>query len=440
MASLPFTLYSAAWRAAPMFLKKNPRLREGWDERVLKTPLPSAHLWVQAASVGEAFLAEELLKALAALDDSLTAPLPEPLTVLLTTNTSQGRDVLEKLAPALSGPSLTISTAYFPLDAPRLMRKAVAQVRPLTAVLLESEIWPGFLNACAEQNVSTLLVNGRMSERSRARYLKLPKFFRSLAPDRVLAMSPEDAGRFGAVFGTDRVGVMQNIKFDRIPGPDHAEKDNPLAPLLPPNAPLVVFGSVREQEEDQVLDIVSGLLQRRPETVIGLFPRHMHRLDAWKTLLSDKNIPWSLRSETTGPATAGSVIVWDTFGEMGHAFGLARAAFIGGSLAPLGGQNFLEPLAKGLRPVMGPHWTNFAWVGKEIADSGLARQVPDAAAVLDALADDLEHEPDRTGTRAAFEAYVAPRRGGAETAARLVAETLKNAYNAGHPDNQHGAP
>ena len=442
VASFPFCLYSAAWRAAPFFLKRNQRLRVGWDERVLKTPLPRAHLWVQAASVGEAFLAETLLNALSGLikpgDLGKETP-PRPLTVLLTTNTAQGRELLARIASDLSGPGLTIHTAYFPLDGPWLMRRAVAQVMPRTAVLLESEIWPGFLTACRRAGTPTLLVNGRMSEKSRKRYGKLPGFFRGLAPDRILAMSPEDADRFGQVFGPDRVAVMQNIKFDRIPdtGPERTEdRGNPPAGLLPPDAPLAVFGSVREREEPAVLGILAGLLEQRPDAVIGLFPRHMHRLDAWRTALAGRGLPFVLRSETQGPATPGSVVLWDVFGEMGHAYALARTAFVGGSLEKLGGQNFLEPLAQGLGPIIGPHWANFAWVGREIVDAGLVRQVQGPDQVLNLLLDDLGKEPDRAATRTAFQAYVAPRRGGADQAAALVAETLKKAYNAGHPQTK----
>ncbi|MGE4553629.1 MAG: 3-deoxy-D-manno-octulosonic acid transferase [Desulfovibrionaceae bacterium] len=440
----PLLIYGLAWRLALPILKRSARLREGWAQRTGREPLPGpAHLWIQAASVGEAYLAAEIL---ARLDN----PLPEPLRVLVTTNTSQGLEALQGiLARGNFRAGVVPACAYFPMDAPHIMRAALKAVRPLAAVLLESEIWPGFITACKERGCATLLVNGRMSERSADRYLKLPKFFRSVAPDRVLAMSEADAARFGRVFGPERVGRMHNIKFDRIPPPAPAGRDagtaapaapdpvaDPVAALLPPDAPLVVFGSVREDEELHVLNVIAQLLRAEPRAVAALFPRHAHRQEAWEKLLAGRDIPFLLRSrcqgQSQGGTTApGSVLLWDTFGELGRAYALARAAFVGGSLAPLGGQNFLEPLAAGLRPVIGPHWANFAWVGRDIVRAGLVTEAKDADAVLAALLAGLRAEPDPDGrarTRAAFEAFTAPRRGGALAVCTLVAETLRNGY------------
>ncbi|MDD4952477.1 MAG: glycosyltransferase N-terminal domain-containing protein [Desulfovibrionaceae bacterium] len=414
-----FGLYGLAWRAALPLLRRNQGLREGWAQRVVSQSPRRAEVWIQAASAGEALLAGEILDRLARDPD-------KALSVLMTSNTKQGLDILEDAAKR--NPGLSAQAAYFPFDAPRLMDRALDRVRPRAAVLLEGELWPAFIRACRRAGTRVLVANARMTSKSLARYLAWPGLTRRLAPDEVLAVSEQDARRYAALFGRDRVEVMPNIKFDRVaakgPGPG---KDNPLAGLVGPKARFVVLGSVREEEEPEAALVVKGLMQRMPEALIGLFPRHMRRVEAWASRLKALGLAWTLRSALDGRAGPGQVILWDRFGELAPAYGLARAAFVGGSLAPLGGQNFLEPLACGVVPVIGPHWSNFAWVGREIFEQGLAREARDWTGVLDELAGLALKPPSRTDTAKAAARYVDARRGGADMVCGRIALLLDKA-------------
>lgn len=411
------SLYDLAWGPALPFLARHPRLKAGWDQRVLRSGVPApADVWIQAASAGEAYLAREIVTRLHPNGEG-------GLGLLLTANTAQGLSILEGAA-AGTRPGVRAACAYFPLDRPRIMDRALAAVRPQVAVLLEGELWPGFLAACRRQGTYVLVANGRMTERTFRRHQTLGLAARYLRPDKVLAMSEADAARFAALFGPQRVEVMPNMKFDRL-----AEAAPPdtgrLAGLLPSGTEFVVLGSVRKEEEPLLLPVLAGLLARRPGVIVGLFPRHAERLAAWAGHLKREGLPFARRSELAGPARPGTVLLWDAFGELGAAYGLAQAAFVGGSLAPLGGQNFLEPLTGGLVPVIGPSWSNFAWVGGEILDEGLVRQVPDGETLLATLLATLDRPTDREVVRAGALAYVARRTGGSETVCRHIADRLK---------------
>ena len=426
-------LYGLAWRALLPGLKRNERLAEGWAERTLRsgTP-PRADLVLHAASGGEAYLAWELLGNLPRFLPQLMPENAAPLRVLATTFTSQGLGVLARAKDDLA-PGLTLLPAYFPFDLPGPMRRFLDAVQPRAVVLLETELWPGLMAACRERGVPVLVLNGRMTAKSLRGYGWMPWLWRALAPELVLAVSGEDAARFGQVFGpprgTARVGLMPNIKFDRLhfdaePTAGHALPE--FARLLPVASPFVILGSVRKEEEEDVLKLIQGLLKARPRAVIGLFPRHMRRVCVWERSLREAGVPFALRSDNQ-KAEPGSVLLWDEFGELSQAFSLACAAFVGGSLADLGGQNFLEPLAHGVTAVTGPSWSNFAWVGQEIFDTGLVRRRQDwqgVLAELDALAGQT---PDPAEVRARASEYASTRRGGAAAACLAVAERLKNA-------------
>ncbi len=408
-------LYDLGWRLAIPFLRRSRRLAEGYGERCLqRCARGPVDIWIQAASAGEAYLALALLEGLRRLP---------PLRILVTTQTSQGMEILGR--GVADGRYPATQNAYFPFDRPSLMQRAVSRLRPRLAVLLETELWPGHLSALKAAGSPVLIVNGRLTPRSLGRYLAWPAFWQGLAPERILAVSTADARRFAALFPASRVGVMPNIKFDRLASPPPAAALPPEAlRAVPPGAPFVVLGSVRRQEEASVARMIALVRRRRPDAVIGLFPRHMHRIEAWGKRLEGLAGPWRLRSRLDAPALPGNVILWDTFGALSAAYDRCQACFVGGSLAPLGGQNFLEPASRGVLPVIGPHWDNFAWVGREVLERGLVREVPDWRRAAEALVAILEAPPRRQDLREAARVYLRARRGGTAQACREIEAML----------------
>jgi 3-deoxy-D-manno-octulosonic-acid transferase len=193
-----------------------------------------------------------------------------------------------------------------------------------------------------------------------------------------------------------------------------------------------VLGSIRREEEPVVEKIVVDIRRRLPETIVGLFPRHMHRIKNWKNVLDRLGMPWTLRSKIKKHVPHGTVILWDTFGELPLAYELSKAAFVGGSLAPLGGQNFLEALACGVVPVIGPSWENFSWVGQEIVEQGLVRSASNWKAVADALVETIERSPSHEKVHEAFLGYINSHRGGTEQACQVIIEFLHQVRPTNH--------
>jgi 3-deoxy-D-manno-octulosonic-acid transferase len=306
------------------------------------------------------------------------------------------------------------------------MQQAVNQTRPIVTVFLEAEIWPGLLRALKNSGCRTLLINGRITAKSLKRYLRWPSIWRALRPDKILAISPVDADRFSRLFGANGIEIMPNIKFDRIvPATVSARDEHMIRAILPPGLPFVVFASIRQAEEPPVEKMLAAVMRRRPEAVVGLFPRHVQRLQFWQTRFNRTGVPWALRSTITAPVTAGSVILWDTFGELPLAYPLAAAAFVGGSLAPLGGQNFLEALVSGIVPIIGPWWENFAWVGREIVDAGLLKVAPNWQQAAALILEGLAAAPPRAEVIEKALEFVKARQGGTAQACRHIAACLR---------------
>ncbi len=426
-------LYGFVWRAARPLLRRHKRLADGFEERLVSkdwAPEAPVDLWIQAASGGEAFLARQLLAELAAPPASpIDSPaslssLPAPLRVLCTSCTRQGLDILEAARQWAQNeaPRLHVTVRVFPFDEPALMRRAIALAAPKLLALLETELWPGLLLACAETKTPVALINGRITGKSLRGYRALSPLWRIAAPGRTLAIAEADAARFAALFGPGNVGVMPNMKFDGVDADGDAASDgNPFPNVLPDGLPVLLLASVRKEEEELLAPVIAALRKDAPDAAIVVAPRHMERVDSWRQLLDGSVL---LRSAQQ-PAGPGSIVIWDSFGELRRLYARANAVFVGGSLAPLGGQNFLEAAVLGHVPVVGPHLKNFTWVGEEFFDQGLAKRVADAAALAPALLAELRGHATREEKAAKTAAYLAPHKGGARMAAALVREMLE---------------
>lgn len=392
--------YGGLWTAASPLLRRHKRLADGFEQRLVpqgwpglpqKTAESGPRVWLQAASGGEAWLAHSLLPAFNALLAPARAPGEPPATILCTSCTRQGLDVLQGLPPETG----TVSR-YFPLDKPPLMNAALEAAKPDLLTLLETELWPGLLDAAKRRGVPVIVVNGRMTQKSFTAYSLLRSFWRGIAPARVLAISSDDAERFAELFRCP-ASVMPNIKFDRTaeaaaapPPPSIRDEAG-----IPEEALLAVFASVREEEEDLLIPVIRALAGSRmagAAVAVAVAPRHMHRVDAWARKLGEAGVGFSRRSEplaATEAAREHFVCLWDSFGDLQSLYASADAAFVGGSLAPLGGQNFLEAPALGVIALVGPHIGNFLWAGDDLFTTGLAERVPDGEALAVAMREAL---------------------------------------------------
>ncbi|MDR1947188.1 MAG: 3-deoxy-D-manno-octulosonic acid transferase [Desulfovibrio sp.] len=456
-----FGLYGGLWRAAVPLLARHSRLRVDFGQRLHPEKGPAAalrniscapgqrplRLWIQAASAGEARLACALLSALERAAAAQPRFASRPLHVLACTCTRQGLDTLNG---GEESNGVRLLNAYMPLDHPDIMRAALRRAAPDAVVLLETELWPGQLRAAKQAGIPVLLLNARMSEKS-ARLYSLTRFFwRSLAPERIAAVSEDDARRFADLFGNpEKISVLPNIKFDlACPEPDRSSPC-PRAALLPAESgPVLLFASVREEEEKILLPLLKSLYDREIQgqrAVLIIAPRHMHRIVAWEEGLRAAGLPvlrLSRRKEDGSPAGR-PVFLLDSFGALQSLYGDVDAAFVGGSLAPLGGQNFLEAAGAGVTTLVGPHLDNFRWVGEDVFSAGLVRRVSNAGELRDALLAVLAERAadifrsDRVcsvaearaaaaaGKRARFRALIDPKLGGTLRAAQFVVENLQ---------------
>ncbi len=351
------------WRGS-----REPLYRSAWDERLglFEGRSEPGRVWIHAVSLGET-------RAAKALIDALRRQVPG-VRLLLTHGTATGREA----GRALLQPGDT--QVWLPYDTPGSVRRFLRRHKPAVGVLMETEIWPNLLVATHEAGVPMVLANARLSEKSMAKGRRLKSL---LGPalsglTRTLAQTEADAGRLRAS-GVQRVQVLGNLKFDMAPDPALLARGHEWRALL--QRPVVLMASSREGEEAPLLQAWAGLTLPRP--LLLIVPRHPQRFDE-VAVLAAQAMPQVRRRSTFGdapPPAALAADVWigDSLGEMPLYYALADLALLGGSFAPLGGQNLIEAAACGCPLLLGPHTFNFAAAALDAIAGGAALRVADLA-------------------------------------------------------------
>jgi 3-deoxy-D-manno-octulosonic-acid transferase len=365
--ALPFLLLRLWWRG-----RREPGYRESMSERfgLYQTDRPERVLWIHAVSVGEARAAQPLVGALGeALPDH---------RILITCTTAAGRETIKQIY----GESAL--TVFLPYDFPESAQAFLEYFRPRLAILMETEVWPNLLAQCARNAVPVVLANARLSEKSARGYRRWRSLaepaFASLAA--VCAQSAADAERLRAL-GARSVEITGNLKFDVTPDPAQLAAGARWRKEL--ERPVLLLASTREGEEAMLL----ASRPSAPRALIVVVPRHPRRFDEVAAIGDSR------RSRQPLPAPHDGIHIGDTMGEMTFYYAACDVAIIGGSFAPLGGQNLIEALAAGAPVIVGQHMYNFAEATELALQSGAAVQVADARAAMGVASELLGDEKRR---------------------------------------------
>jgi 3-deoxy-D-manno-octulosonic-acid transferase len=321
-------------------------------------------------------------------------------TLLLTTGTVTSSELFARRLPEL-GLAPRVLHRFVPLDVPAWVRRFLDHWRPDVVGFVESELWPNILAACRARGIPVMLINGRLSDRSLARWRRVPRLARQVAGGftRVQARSETDAARLRE-FGCCAVTAPGDLKLAAAPLPVDEPELLRLQTSLT-GRPVWLAASTHPGEEALVFAVHRALAAEHPGLLTIIAPRHPERGAAIAAAASD--IPVTRRARGEAPPAAGAWIV-DTLGELGLWYRLTGLAFVGRSLIPPGGgQNPLEPARLGCAIAVGPHTGNFAdhvpmlrkaggltivqdaselthWVGELLRDSKRRKAMADAAA------------------------------------------------------------
>ena len=313
-------------------------------------------LWIHAVSLGET-------RAAAILMDELRQRDPQ-VRFLLTNGTATGRAEGARL---LRDGDVQV---WQPWDTPRAVRRFLEHFKPCAGVLMETEVWPNLVAECRARSIPLVLANARMSDKTLRKTRRMARLAQPAyeALSAVWAQTEDDARRL-ALAGATVKGVYGNLKYDATPDAAQLEQGRQWRARMA--HPVVMFASSREGEEAEFL----RALPRNAGVQWLVVPRHPQRFDDVAALVAQAGLSVSRRSEWSDGPLKADVWIGDSLGEMALYYGLAHVALLGGSFAPLGGQNLIEAAACGCPVVMGPHTFNFAEAAELALEQGAAIRV-----------------------------------------------------------------
>jgi 3-deoxy-D-manno-octulosonic-acid transferase len=393
-----------AWRAI-----STGRYRRGLGAKLFgRVSVPNPHkkpvAWFHAVSVGEVNLLGTLVPA-------FRKRYPDWLVVVSSTTDSGLAEARKRFA--------VLTVIAWPFDFSWAVAAALEAVKPALVVLTESEMWPNFLAAATRRGIPVCVVNARMSPRSFARLRRFGALARRLLFSKVthFAVQEEEYAERFRQLGVpgEKIVVTGSIKYDGALKDRDTPQTRALGQLLSKRDDTLVWlaGSTHAPEESIVLDVFARLRSRFPQLRLILVPRHPDRFEEVARLVEQSGLPFARRSRIVEPlAEMRAVVLLDTLGELGAAWGLADIGFTGGSLdGQRGGQSMIEPAGYGVPCLFGPHVWNFRDAAKRLIEVGAAVMVNDATALETELVSLLLDTSRREGMGAAAQTIVRRQQG-----------------------------
>lgn len=394
-------------------------------------------IWLHCVSVGETQAARPLVRGLRErFPQSVIA-----ISTITLTGQNLAREVFKDDAAKIF---------YFPFDWRWVVRRTLKAINPDAVLVMETELWPGFLRECKDQQIPVALVNGRLSAQSFRRY-RLTKSFmaRVLSSLSLAIMQTEADGERLQALGMDanQTFVFGNMKFDAGTMPETDLLTTAFRDRFDLGAsPLILAASTHEREETLILNSfrqVSSRSETKPRLMIA--PRHPERFAEVAALLSTSGLRWVRRSATPAASDRqAQVILLDSIGELRSVYTLAAVVFVGGSIARTGGHNIVEPAAVGAPVIVGFHTYNFQSIVETFKEAGAIVQLQpmsDSATMVELgnTIFELLVNPSRAREIGALaQKLVIENRGATERTLRALDSMIVSATNASQ--NSAGAP
>ena len=399
-----FFLFITLLIAGPFLLLKK-KARAGLAQKFglipadIKKISPSLEncIWIHAVSVGEFNAVYPLVKKIK--NEYPDAPL------VISTTTATGQKIAREKASKLA------TIIYFPFDLPFALNPWLDTLKPSTVVIVETEIWPGFIQECQRRNIAILSVNARISPGSYKWYKKFRYFFGPVLTlfARIGVQNKSEQERFvGCGAREEQIEILGNIKLDGLEPESERTRTSIINKLsLTENDFVIVAGSTHEGEEEALLNLVQALSMEEEENKpikLIIAPRHPERFERAAEIVRAKGFKLARYSQEGNLNDPQTVYLLDVLGQLTSFYSIASLAFVGGTIAPVGGHSLAEPYANQVPVFCGPNIQKTRDIARELLSCQALEIGGDDDELLDIARSFYHNEPLRkeTGKRGAL--------------------------------------
>ena len=330
-------------------LSELPRIKERFGKVNLENNFQEKPIWIHAVSVGEVKVASLLVKEIKKRHPDIK--------IFLTVSTLTGSRQLKKLY------GNDLEHQYLPYDLNIFVKRFLSSVKPKCLILIETEIWPNLINNCVKQNIPIALLNGRLSEKSLKKYQRFETFFKKIFSQLslVISQSQKDSDNF-VIAGVipQKVFFDHSLKFSDLVSSNDSKEINKADDKK--EKKIIVCASTHPKEEIFLINAYKKLNDSNFHLV--LIPRHPHRSEEVRNILEDNKVTYVKFSNVLDLSYEMTLV--DKMGLVESFFKIADIAFMGGTLIPHGGQNFLEAVKHGLPIYSGASTYNFSGIVEDL--------------------------------------------------------------------------
>ncbi len=374
-----------------LVLLLNKRVRKGlkgrfgigrvWSERGGKSTV-----WIHAASLGE-------VRVSAPICAELSKRFPS-YEMIFSASTPVGKKQAMNLIPSAR------EIFLLPLDFFWVVCSVVKKFRPTFFLVAETELWPNLFFCLRRRGAGIALFNGRISDKSFKRYKIFRFFFRRVLEcvDLFLMQTEEDASKISLLGApAHKIRVTGNVKFDAPYQPLSASQARRLRTNLHLNEGdfAWIAGSIHPEEFPILLDVFRRLRTSFPRIKWIVIPRHLYDISFFEEALKSERFSFEVWNGKKTVEKEWDILLVNALGQLIRLYQLGIVAFVGGSLAPVGGHNPLEPLRYGIPTIFGPEMGNFREIREITLKEGVAFEVGDEDSLFDILLRLLENPRER---------------------------------------------
>jgi len=414
--------------ASPLLIFKG-KARAGLSQKLGMVPegfeVNSPSVWFHAVSVGE-FNAIKTLLAL-----FKTAHPDIPVVVSTTTRTGQA------LANETVGSWAKV--IYMPYDLPWSVSTWLKRAKPRLVVIAETEIWPGLAYQCKTRGIDLVVVNGRISPRSFKSYSRFKSFFASVLANFTAfgVQADSEAERYRALAAPKKIDVevLGNLKLDGLTAHDATVTERLRSETgVDSDHSVFIAGSTHEGEEAAVIEAFVAAKKLFPNLKLIVAPRHPERFDRAYEIITRAGLICARHSAGQKLAVGTDVLLVDAMGLLTKLYSISHVAFVGGSIAPIGGHNLMEPYLYNVPVICGPNIQKTRDTAAQLDDMKALFIVPDAKAMSEKLIALLSNEQLRSQMGERGNQFLLVSRGATERALAFLDRFLSPALRTAKKD------
>lgn len=321
-------------------------------------------IYLHAASVGEVTALKSLITKLLANGQ---------YTLAVSTTSITGQAQLKKMFKD------KIFAFYKVYDLSFFIHLCLNKLKPSVIIIMETELWPNLVRLAKKKKILLYLINARLSDSSVKSYKKVLPLVKPTinAFTGIFTQSIDNEKKF-LQLGSKKeiIKTIGNIKYDLSIAKDmdkfclQIKQD-----IFTQNFCIWIAASTHRGEDELLLKVQNRLQKIEPLSLLILAPRHPQRFLPVIKLCKKQNINFVTRSSKKICDKNTQVFILDSLGELMYFYKLAKIAFIGGSLVPIGGHNPLEAIALNKPVVWGPNMFNFLEIKNLLLKKHLAKEV-----------------------------------------------------------------